>query len=151
MLREVIGRRSRRLALLAVALLTSMAILVPGNAGAQRRFDSAEAAMKAMIAEIEVDDQQAIVEILGAEYKDRLVTSDWDAERLVREKIAVAAKEKLEAKSIADDRVEWILGSALMDAVRVEHARGQHLQSLRFAEMAAAVTAPGSSSAPSHS
>ena len=111
MLREVIGRRSRRIALLAVALLTSMAILVPGNAGAQRRFDSAEAAMKAMIAEIEVDDQQAIVEILGAEYKDRLVTSDWDAERSVREKIAVAAKEKLEAKSIADDRVEWILGS----------------------------------------
>ncbi len=111
MLREVIGRRSRRLALLAVALLTSMAILVPGNAWAQRRFDSAEAAMKAMIAEIEVDDQQAIVEILGAEYKDRLVTSDWDAERSVREKIAVAAKEKLEAKSIADDRVEWILGS----------------------------------------
>ena len=111
MLREVIGRRSRRLALLAVALLTSMAILVPGNAGAQRGFDSAETAMKAMIAEIEADDEQAIVEILGAEYKDRLVTSDWDAERSVRTKIAVAAKEKLEAKSIADDRVEWILGS----------------------------------------
>ena len=111
MLREVIGRRSRRLALLAVALLTSMGTLVPGNAWAQRGFDSAEAAMKAMIAEIEADDQQAIVEILGAEYKDRLVTSDWDAERSVREKIAVAAKEKLEAKSIADDRVEWILGS----------------------------------------
>jgi hypothetical protein len=64
-----------------------------------------------MIADLEADDQQAIVEILGAEYKDRLVTSDWDAERSVREKIAVAAKEKLEAKSIAEDRVEWILGS----------------------------------------
>jgi hypothetical protein len=111
MLREMIGRRSRRTEHLAVALLTSMAILVPGNAWAQRGFDSAEAAMKAMIAEIEADDQQAIVEILGAEYEDQLVTSDWDAERSVREKIAAGAKEKLEAKSIADDRVEWILGS----------------------------------------
>lgn len=34
------------------------------------------------------------------------------------------------------NHVEWLLGSALMDAVRVEHVRGQHLDALRYAEMA---------------
>ncbi|MBW2245169.1 MAG: DUF2950 family protein [Deltaproteobacteria bacterium] len=111
MLREVIERRSRQAARLAAALLTLMAISAPGNAWAQRHFDSADAAMNAMVVEIEADDQQAILEILGAEYKDRLVTSDWDAEQPARERIAAAAKEKLDAKPIADDRVEWILGS----------------------------------------
>ena len=110
-LREVIGRRSRQAAHLAAALLTLTAVSAPGDAGAQRRFDSADAAMKAMVVEIESDDQQAIFEILGAEYKDRLITSDWDAERPVREKIAAAAKEKLEATPIDGDRMEWILGS----------------------------------------
>ncbi len=109
-LREVIRRRSRQVAHIAAALLTLMAISAPGNAWAQRRFDSADAAMKAMVAEIAADDQQAILEILGAQYEDQLVTSDWNAERPVREKIAAAAKAKLEGTPIADDRVEWILG-----------------------------------------
>jgi hypothetical protein len=91
--------------------LTLMAILLPANAWAQRGFDSADAAMKAMIAEIEVDDQQAILEILGKQYEDRLFTSDWNAERPAREKIVSAAKEKLDSAPIGDDRVEWILGA----------------------------------------
>jgi tetratricopeptide (TPR) repeat protein len=33
-------------------------------------------------------------------------------------------------------RVEWLLGTALMDAVRVEHVRGHHLEALRYAELA---------------
>jgi hypothetical protein len=110
-LREVIERRSRQATQIAAAGLTLVAISAPSNAWAQRHFDSADAAMAAMVAEIEADDQQAILEILGAEYKDQLITSDWDAERAARARIAAAAKEKLEAKSIADDRVEWILGS----------------------------------------
>jgi hypothetical protein len=110
-LREVIGRRSRRAVDVAAVGLTLMALLVPASAWAQRRFDSAEAAMKAMIAEIEVDDQQAILEILGKQYEDRLFTSDWNAERPAREKIVSAAKEKLDSAPIGDDRVEWILGA----------------------------------------
>jgi len=34
-------------------------------------------------------------------------------------------------------RIEWELGAALMDAVRVEHVRGKHEQAIRYAETAA--------------
>lgn len=109
--RELIGRRSSGAAHVAAALLTLAAIFLPGHAWAQRDFTSAEAAMNAMVAALEADDQQAILEILGEQYKDRLVTSDWNAERSVREGIAASAKEKLEATTLADGRVEWILGA----------------------------------------
>jgi hypothetical protein len=38
--------------------------------------------------------------------------------------------------SLFKGHVEWILGSALMDAVRVEHGQGHYLEALRYAEMA---------------
>jgi tetratricopeptide (TPR) repeat protein len=44
--------------------------------------------------------------------------------------------------SLFKGHVEWILGSALMDAVRVAHGRGKHLEALRYAEMAMALLEP---------
>jgi len=96
---------------LAASFLTLMALLAPTGAFAQRRFDSADAAMNAIVDKIEADEQQKIMEILGSQYTDRLVTSDWDAEQPGRERIAAAAREKLDSVPISDGRVEWLLGS----------------------------------------
>jgi tetratricopeptide (TPR) repeat protein len=41
--------------------------------------------------------------------------------------------------SLFKEYVEWTLGSALMDAVRIEHGRGKNLEALRYAEMAIAM------------
>lgn len=41
--------------------------------------------------------------------------------------------------SLFKGHVEWMLGSALMDAVRIEHGRGENLEALRYAEMAIAM------------
>jgi tetratricopeptide (TPR) repeat protein len=41
--------------------------------------------------------------------------------------------------SLFKGHVEWMLGSALMDAARIAHGRGENLEALRYAEMAIAM------------
>ena len=100
------GARTAAACVILAALATSV------DARAQRAFGSAEDAIQVLVDAVAADDQQAILEILGTQYEDRLVTSDWGAEQGARAKIAAAAQEKLAPNQIADGRVEWLFGAA---------------------------------------
>ena len=95
----------------AIAVCLTLAMLIAsGDARAQRAFDDADDAIGALVGAIAANDRAAMLEILGTQYEDRLVTADWGAEKTAREQIATTAKQKTRAVAVEDGRVEWLFG-----------------------------------------
>ena len=80
-------------------------------AAAQRTFDTPEAAAKALVAAAKADDEDLVVEIFGARYRNLIVTSDklQDSERLARFARAAAEYQLLRAE--ADGRITLLVGA----------------------------------------
>ena len=55
----------------------------PADPLAQRTFETPEAAARALGEALERDDQDALLVILGREYEDQFITSDWDNRKWV--------------------------------------------------------------------
>jgi hypothetical protein len=77
---------------------------------AQRTFETPEAAVEAFLDALERDDVDALLGIFGHEYRDAIVTPDWDAERDARQKIVEAAKQAQELGRVDEGVVELIVG-----------------------------------------
>jgi len=86
--------------------------LVPGcgerDPGA---FESPEAAAEALLDALKRNDPEAIVAILGPEYRDRLITSDWEAEAEARAELVEAWNEIYALRELPGGERELILGS----------------------------------------
>ena len=80
-------------------------------AAAQRTFDTPEAAAKALVAAAKADDENLVVEIFGAKYRNLIVTSDklQDSERLARFARSAAEYQLLRAE--ADGRITLVVGA----------------------------------------
>jgi hypothetical protein len=102
--------RSRRWAPLLVCLIALLAACGDAEPQPSERFSSPERAAEAVIDALASDDVEALLAILGPAYRDQLVTSDWDAEREVRQKIVEAARVKLEFDPMDDGALELVLG-----------------------------------------
>jgi hypothetical protein len=79
---------------------------------AQKIFATPEAAVEALLDAIERDDAEALLEVLGPEHRDAIITPDWEAERDARQKISEAAKRRQELGKVEDGVVELIIGEA---------------------------------------
>jgi hypothetical protein len=75
-----------------------------------KRFSSPEQAAEAMIEALESNDADQILEVFGSAYRDEIVTADWDAEDEARQKIAQAAREKLQLEPNADGALDLVIG-----------------------------------------
>jgi hypothetical protein len=97
---------------LLAALLLSLSVGCPeADPQAQRTFPTPVAAAQAFLGALERDDTEALLDILGREHQDDLITPDWDAEREARQHIAGAAREKLELEESEDGgSVQLIIG-----------------------------------------
>ena len=73
--------RMRTVLVLSLGLACS-----PADPMARRSFDSPEEAAQALWQSIEADDRDAVLELFGRAYADRLVTPDWDSEREARQR-----------------------------------------------------------------
>jgi hypothetical protein len=92
------------------ALLLALAGCPDVGTQQQRTFATPEAAARAFLDALERDDVDALLAILGPEYRDQIVTPDWDAERDARRQIADAGKEKYELLELGQGEVELVLG-----------------------------------------
>jgi hypothetical protein len=101
------GKRLARGLLLGLVLLAVAAGCakqsedVPG--AGQEVFATPEQAATAVLDAIDADDEQAVLAIFGGEYRDRIITPDWAADREQRQAIAAAGRAKLAVKE--DDGV----------------------------------------------
>ena len=102
--------QSRRCALLLPCVIVSLSACRDAGPPGPQRFSSPESAAEAIVQAFEHDDVDEILEILGPAYRDQIITSDWDAEREARQKIAAAARVKLELDPMADGALELVLG-----------------------------------------
>jgi len=99
---------SLRAALVLLPLLWAAAC--GGPSPGPERFATPEAAAAAIFAAAEADDTEAVLDVLGHAHAAQIVTSDWDAERETRQRIAAAAREKLLLEPEGDDRIQLVLG-----------------------------------------
>jgi len=97
-------------AVLATLLLLPTLGCQQADTQAQRTFATPEAAAEALLDAMERDDVDTLLEILGPEYRDAIVTPDWDAERDARQKIVEAAKQEHELSQVDDGVMELIIG-----------------------------------------
>ena len=63
-----------------------------------------------MIEALESNDVDQILGIFGPAYRDEMVTADWDAEDESRQKIAEAARGRLQLEPKADGALELVIG-----------------------------------------
>ena len=77
---------------------------------AQRTFDSAEAAAKALVAAAAADDEAALVDIVGAKYRDVVSTTDKAQDRENRTRFAQAAAQYQLLRPEKDGRVTLLVG-----------------------------------------
>ena len=94
-----------------LSLVTAVALAAgcgPSDPGA---FETPEAAAQALLDAVSRDDVETIVAILGPEYRDRLITDDWEAEREVRLGLVEAWKENYELQSLPGGERELLLGA----------------------------------------
>ena len=78
--------------------------------GAQRTFDSPEAAAKALVAAAAADDEAALVDIFGAKYRDVVVHADKAQDRENRARFAQAAEQYQLLRAEKDGRVTLLVG-----------------------------------------
>lgn len=98
----------RQIIVFALTALLLTAGCGPSDPGA---FESPEAGAQALLGALERDDKQALLDILGHEFEQQLITSDWDAEREAREEFVAASQESVELRKLPDGEVELILGA----------------------------------------
>ena len=79
--------------------------------GAQRTFDSPEAAAKALIAAAAADDEAALVDIFGAKHRGVVATTDKVQDRESRARFAGAAKQYQLLRAEKDGRVTLLVGA----------------------------------------
>ncbi len=94
-------------------VLSLAAVLLTAGCGSRDPgvFDSPEAASAALLGAIERNDPQALLDILGHQYEEQLITSDWDAQHEARIELVDAWKERVELRTLQDGEIEIILGS----------------------------------------
>ena len=95
----------------AVLILALAAGCAGGWTQPQRTFATPEAAARAFLDALERDDLDGLLGILGPEYRDQIVTPDWDAEREARKDIADAAKETYTLHEIDQGEAELLVGA----------------------------------------
>ncbi len=96
---------------LAMLLLGLMVGCQGADTESQRTFATPEAAVEALFEAVERDDVDGVLAILGREYRDAIVTPDWDAQRDARMEIVEAAKETHELREVEEGVVHLILGA----------------------------------------
>ena len=92
----------------AVVALFGVVGCSPSDPGA---VESPEAATQALLAAFERNDPQAVVDILGREFEQQLITSDWDAEQEARAEQIEAWQEQIELRTLNGGDIEVLLGA----------------------------------------
>ncbi len=98
-------------AMLASLLLPLALACSQAETRAQLTFANPEAAVQALVEALERHDADALLELLGREYADQLVTPDWDAERDARQEIASAARATHELLEVDEGELQLIVGA----------------------------------------
>ena len=80
------------------------------DADGQRTFASPEKAVEALTEACRADDSEALVAIMGEEYRDVFVSSDPSADRQGRAKFAAFVEEKLSIEAMEGGRLELVVG-----------------------------------------
>ena len=96
---------------LCCALYTATLPTHAQTAGAQRTFDSPEAAVKALVAAAAADDEAALVDIFGAKYRGVVVTTDKAQDRQSHARFAQAAAQYQLLRPEKDGRVTLLVGA----------------------------------------
>ena len=96
---------------LGCALYAASWPVIAQTAGAQRTFDSAEAAAKALVAAAAADDEAALVDIFGAKYRSVVVTADKAQNRERHAQFAQAAAQYQLLRAEKDGRVTLLVGA----------------------------------------
>jgi hypothetical protein len=96
-------------AVLALALVALSACATVGQR-TQQSFATPREAVTALLDTIERDDKSALIQILGSDYRDQVVTADWNATREERERISQAASDTYALSDISETEVELIVG-----------------------------------------
>jgi hypothetical protein len=73
-------------------------------------FDNPDAAAAALLEALGQEAPEALLDIVGHQYRNELVTADWDFEHESRLKIVEASIEKLELSKSGEDRVVMLIG-----------------------------------------
>jgi len=97
--------------MLAVSILMLMVGCHKAQTPTQKMFATPEAAAEALFDVIMRDDVEGFLSILGHQYKDALVTPDWDAEREARQRIAEAGMESHDFVFVSDSDAQLIIGA----------------------------------------
>jgi hypothetical protein len=80
-------------------------------ANAQRTFETPQAAATALVAAVKADDENALLDILGSQHRDVLVTSDKVQDRESRARFSRAAAEYQLLSAETDGRVTLLVGA----------------------------------------
>jgi hypothetical protein len=80
-------------------------------ANAQRTFDTPQAAVAALVAAAKADDENVLLEILGAQHREVVVTSDKVQDREGRERFARAAGTYQLLRAENDGRITLLVGA----------------------------------------
>lgn len=99
-----------RAALVAIAIVLLAACSPPSGDLKAGSFETPEAAAKALIAALEQPAPEPLLAVLGEEYRDDLVTADWDFEFESRLAIAQGAKNRLELSKEGADKTILLIG-----------------------------------------
>jgi hypothetical protein len=100
---------------LGVTVATASLALLLGCADAPpdpgpQSFDTPEAAAAALFAALEQGSPDALLDVVGHSYRDKLVTADWDYEYDQRLEIVAASRENLVLSKKGEDEVEILIG-----------------------------------------
>jgi hypothetical protein len=96
---------------LGCALYAATLPALAQTAGAQRTFDSPEAAAKALVAAAAANDEAALVDIFGAKHRGVVVTADKAQDRESHARFAQAAAQYQLLRAEKDGRVTLLVGA----------------------------------------
>ena len=126
--------RSIRWAALSLVVWFSVGCAVLSGQTTGRTFDSPEAAVDALLAALDQEAPEPLLDVLGPGFRDQLVTADWDFGRETRSEIVERSREKLEIDRSQPNVAEALIGTrrlAVSDsaragrwAVALRHRRG---------------------------
>jgi len=97
-----------RAPLVVLALLCAAACGKPSPE--PERFATPESAAQAIFTAIGSNDADKVLDVLGHQYAEQLVTPDWDAGHEMRQRIAAAAKDKMVLEPAGEGRIQIVLG-----------------------------------------